>query len=719
MSAFTPVIKKLNPNGTTFYTFSSAARDLSKCLANNDKDFVFSHFVCLDLPDIINPNRKLSPIAGYDNSSEFRRNGNYYHNYLQFYGLDSMYERCQHLIYGATTESTIRFAELMQDYMFNMEELLISVGNDNNTDRSVAERVFWHFLKEIGAVNWKNGDDYTAQSILDHNEKRFVEGGDSIPFDSDAEHNIVGGYKPVVKYIGQIDITNNVDIEEEAYTEVYVHIPSEAGNTPHVLFKEEFDGNFEAGSSHNTNEVNANSAWILGQFEENKKIDANHPYAEPILGLTYYALYDGQGQSYEIAQEVTGSPQSSLHTNPQAYLYKTDIDGMCIDFEANSYKEIVEGGMVTMDDYNKSELSKSFEFNAVLVYYDIVDRSAGTRTSNLYGILFLDDVYTDEIGAWDYFQRYPKYKPIQNVQNGNSYGFKLNLRIDIEPNKQGITTLVNEYNTFSMSLFSDAMTRMLQSADMFTRMNNSMVSMNERLTDLENVLLFMTNYNSIVTKVLDLERSVENANLAFADRNTLIDLIAKNSDDINSIIRGRLTDRLQYNTDIIHKGYGVDIDSSVPNEIVIKTKNNGYNLPTVMCDSGVVNSQVEHYMSLNEQDRENNNVRFRLMEATNMVRMYIVQNTPAAYDIVFYIDDTFVSWCNGQTVRIVFDNMTVNELHGHNIVIKTDALDKGGNGAYSCGLVIPASELGDRPIIEIVCVNQTLTGDSFVYDIIR
>jgi hypothetical protein len=600
----------------------------------------------------------------------------------------------------------------MQDYLFNMEELLISEGNDNDTDRSVAERVFWHFLKEMGAVNWENGDNYTAQSILDHNEKRFVEGGDSIQFDSNAELGIIGGYKSVVKYIGQIDITNNVDIEQEAYTEVYVHIPSEAGNTPHVLFKQEFDGNFEEGSVHNTYNVNASDAWILGQTDENPSFDEH--YATDDAGLTYGALYDGQG-TYNISQGDDVTPMT--HDNANAFLYKTDIDGMCIDFEANSYKEIVEGAMVTMDDYNKSALSDSFEFNTVLVYYNIVDRSSGKKTSNLYGILFLDDVKSTTI--WDYFQRYPKYKPLNGVQNGNSYGFKLNLRIDIEPNKQGITTLVNEYNTFSMSLFSDAMTRMLQSADMFMRMNHSVNSMNERLTDLENVLLFMTNYNSIVAKVLDLERSVENANLAFADRNTLIDLIAKNSDDINSIVRGRLTDRLQYNTDIIHKGYGVDIDSSVPNEITIKTKNNGYNLPTVVCDSGVIDSQSEHYMSLNEQDRENNNVRFRLMEATNMVRMYVVQNTPAAYDIVFYIDDTFVSWCNGQTVRIVFDNMTVNELHGHNIVIKTDALNKGDNGAYGCGVVIPASEINDRPIIEVVCVNQTLTGDAFVYDILR
>lgn len=704
MAAFTPVIKPLNTQGTTFYTFSSAARDLSKCLANNDKEFVFSHFVCLNLPDIINPNRDTHPDSGYtgDSSSYVRNGGNYKQNYLQLIGLDSMCDRCGG---SQQVKSSKRFAELMQDYLFNMEELLISQGNDNDTDRSVAERVFWHFLKEMGAVNWKNGDEKTADYLINHNQKRYVEGCDMTFADS-------GEYKPVVKYIGQIDITNNVDIEQEAYTEVYVHIPSDAGNTPSVLFKQEFDGNFEGGSTHSPSQIpGQNADYILGQSSENPYVSQD--------GITYLALYDGNGQTYNIDNEVTGDPQSASKShssgNCSSYMFRTAMDGLCIDFEANSYKDIVSGGMVTMDDYNKSVMSESFEFNAVLVYYDIVDRSAGTRTSNLYGILFLDDIHSDTI--WDYFQRYPKYKPISGVQNGNSYGFKLNLRIDIEPNKQGVTTLVNEYNTFSMSLFSDAMTRMLQSADMFTRMNNSVNSMNGRLTDLENVLLFMTNYNMLVNKVLEMERNIENANLAFADRNTLIDLIAKNSDDINSIVRGRLTNRLQYNTDIIHDGYGVEVDSSVPNEITLRTKNNGYNLPTISSNSGLINKS--NPICLHDPDRTDNDIKLRLSEATNMVRVYVEQTDPAAYDIVFYVDDTFVSWRNGQTLRIVFDDMDTTLLNGHNIVFKTDATDKGGNGAWNCGLVIPAIEVHSRPIIEIVCVNETLTGEAFVYDIIR
>ena len=122
---------------------------------------------------------------------------------------------------------------------------------------------------------------------------------------------------------------------------------------------------------------------------------------------------------------------------------------------------------------------------------------------------------------------------------------------------------------------------------------------------------------------------------------------------------------------------------------------------------------------LHDPDRTDNDIKLRLSEATNMVRVYVEQTDPAAYDIVFYVDDTFVSWRNGQTLRIVFDDMDTTLLNGHNIVFKTDATDKGGNGAWNCGLVIPAIEVHNRPIIEIVCVNETLTGEAFVYDIIR
>ena len=49
--ATTPLIKTPQAQGGTFYTFSSAARDLSRTLNNDNLRLVFSRFVLLNLPD--------------------------------------------------------------------------------------------------------------------------------------------------------------------------------------------------------------------------------------------------------------------------------------------------------------------------------------------------------------------------------------------------------------------------------------------------------------------------------------------------------------------------------------------------------------------------------------------------------------------------------------------------------------------------------------------
>ena len=51
----TPLINALRVQGGTFYTFSSAANDISKTFSSDDTRFVFSKFVLLDLPDVATP----------------------------------------------------------------------------------------------------------------------------------------------------------------------------------------------------------------------------------------------------------------------------------------------------------------------------------------------------------------------------------------------------------------------------------------------------------------------------------------------------------------------------------------------------------------------------------------------------------------------------------------------------------------------------------------
>lgn len=695
--AFTPLLKKLNESGTTFYTFSSAARDLSKCIANTQKEFVFSHFVCINIPDFINNNNyNHSDASTMNNSSACPGSGgtitiSEHKNYTQIGAIEGLLNRDSGSNPQKVKTTSLEFAELLQDYLFNFEELLLDRSDDNNTDRSVAERAFWHWMKEMGAINWKYDASKVAEDLTIRQEARFVEGNDSLL-----------EYENVVKYIGSIDITNNVDIANEAYTEIYVHIPSEVGNTPTVLFKQEFDGNF---SANDPMQVTNNQNYILGQSAENS--DPN--------GLTYSALYDSN-YTYRTAAEVDfgSSPSTTQYTagstNWGVNAYKTSLDGVCIDFNTNSYAEIVNSNIPNIDEFNK--LGDSFEFNAVLVYYDIVDVSSQEKTSNLYGILFLDDVKSDHPG-WDYFQRYPKFKPLAGVQNGNSYGFKLNLRIDIEPEKNGITTFVNDYNTFSMSLFADAIARMQQCTEMFTRARGSISNIESRLSDLESVMTMISNYEVVAQKVEELSQALENANLAFADRNSLLDLIAHVSDNVDSIINGRASVELQYNTDVIRGGYNTAIDTSAPNQVVVNTVSSGYNL----CDAILKydNSKIdeESPIVLNDQDHEND-ILTSLKPVSNMLRIYVNDEIPSIYDINVYIDSSLVNWRTGQNFKIVFPNLSLQTLNGFNINIFT-----GDN--YSIVHRINSTDLeNNKPIIELTCIDGTLSTDHpFVHDILR
>lgn len=687
--AFTPLIKPLNPQGTTFYTFSSAARDLSKCMANTQKEIVFSHFVCINIPDFINT-------SNYEHGSTTPNNSGLVpasidRNLTQLGGVHHLLDRSA----GSVKPTSQLLAESLQDYVFNYEELLISNSTDNTTDRSVAERVFWHWLAQTGAINWTFDQAKIAPALQNAQEVRFVEGYEA------------GGYayENVVKYIGTIDITNNVDIANEAYTEIYVHIPSEHGSTPVVLFEQEFDDNFNDGATSQV--FNNKQDYILGQ-------DASTYDTHPVDERALYDVQDDHqyvnASSYGWGSTPSTTTDSySPSANNGVNLYKTVIDGLCIDFNTNSYADIVLNHIANMDEFNKT--GDSFEFNAVLVYYDIVDVSAGTKTSNLYGILFLDDVKSE---SWDYFQRYPKYKPVAGMQNGNSYGFKLNLRIDIEPDKNGITSLVNEYNTFSMSLFADAIARMQDSVEMFTKTRGSLSSIEDRLSALELLMASISDYEQLSQRVQELSDSLENANLAFADRNSLIDLIANLSDRIDSIMNGRANVSLQYNTDVIRSGYNTYVDSSTPNMVTINSSDNGYNIMKTTLNNGGGIIDKDHPMVLNDQTRTDNDVYTILKPASNMLRIHTDDSIPAVYDIKIYIDSTLNNWREGQNIRLVFPSLSVNTLNGKNIMIYTGE-------TYDLADTVFASEMThDNPIIEFTCLDPTFSSsENIVHDVIR
>ena len=658
---YTPILKRLNKKSTTFYTFGSASNDLSKCLGNTStKEFIFSHFVCLNLPDIANSQRQGSASAPAQLDNPLNVNPN-----------------------NQQKSSSYLVSKYLQDYVLNFEEHLLAnttiSPNDSEPDKTPAERVFWHWLKKTGAI------DFTAATTqVTSGRTRYI------------ENESGSNYKRVVQYIGDIDVTNNVDLNNEAYTEIYIHIPAESGNTPTVLFDSISNSWYEDGKTYSN--TGSDQAYIYGQTSGS--ID---PSYDPSV-VDVMAMYD----------------------NTPSYITEgVGQDCFCIDFDAESYSEIMTNASInTIQDFNKSTLADTFEFNTVLLYYDVLDVSSGKKTSNLYGVLFLSDVITsDQSNIPDYFQRFPKYKPVEGAYNGNSYGFKINLRIDLEPNKQGIHSLVNEYNTFSMALFSDAIAKMQNCADTFIKLKDTTTKISEKVSELETMMANVANYNKMQESINELQRELENANLAFADRNSLLELIAKNSDEIKKLANGTLTRRLQMNLDVVKPGYDIIVDTSNPEQVVINTKTRGYSLCPLNClDTGeIINMEHPITLSIDGQSRTTNAVYTYLQTASNMLRFYNEVGVLADEDIVVYINDSMSTWQNGQNMKISFPTLTLEDLNGKNIVFLTDYNNKNGNGSYGIKDVVLFGELkSDHPVIELICLDETMSSEhSIVHDILR
>ena len=703
--ATTPLIKTPQADGGTFYTFSSSAKDLSRTLNNDNLKLVFSKFVLLNLPDF----DRLDPTT-FSN----------YQNYMQFDTIDGAIANG-----GLKGDPNVNFTESLQNYALNLEELIISdVAYDNTTNLTVTERVFFKWLKECGAMRFREA---TALEMV---------GGLTTPRFCEEDEATTGTrqYRRVVRYIGEIDIVNNVDKAGEAYTELYINVPTEVGRTPTVLFNSISDTNYQPSLK-----IQGTSEFILGRnaasiHPQGLDIKAFYDYDQPLLGpgpagytdpdanwmneptppattdsyftepVTFTSVLNANIQKYPADY---GSPAGY---NGSAYV-RSELDGISVDFNPNDYQQIaLDSTISTIPQFNGTDLAQSFEFNAVLVYYDMVDLSnSANTTTNLYGILLLDNVTPTTDGG--YIQRYPKFKPNTTTgQNGNSYGFKINLRFDASPGTAGIDTIVNDYNTFSMGLFSDASAQLQASAQIFQRQQLEIADLEIRLAAVENTLNSVSTSAFLQSQINNLQTQVDNASLAFASSTTLIDLIAKNSDEIQALANGEVTTTLQYNTAVVQQGTGITINTNTPNQIQVSSNVQAYNL-MVPIDSGDVQITLTNPLNLNVVSPQ---VFADLGTYTNMLRLDTINE--AGGNLNIYINDTGTQWRTGQTMRLAFNNVPL--MGSRNINVYTDAPSRLNSGSYGKLIAtIQNTDLSNTPIIDLICTEQGVL--NFVYDVVK
>jgi hypothetical protein len=687
----TPLIRTPQVSGGVFYAFASAAKDLSKTFNNDQLKFQFSKYALLNIPNIEVPLHK--------------------ENYIQFRTIDGA------IFNGLNSDNNVNLAESFQNYALNIEALLMADNDyDISLKRSVSERVFFKWLKELGAIRFKDasvtekslnaGTLFTEEKIATSGTRR---------------------YSRVVEYLGDIDVTNNVDKGGQAYTEIYFNVPTRVGNTPVVLFEPISDtnylpdmiispGNSEFIYGRNSSTLQPDGLSISAFYDEDVAITYTDPLAKwwnvsnPDSYFTDPFTFE-DSTSVEITKYPGDYPGADVFT-PITYL-RNRLDGISIDWNADDYYDIaVDPEISTIQEYNSSYKAKNFSFNAILVYYDLYDVSnPDDRATNLYGVIFIDNV--TDTASTSYIQRFEKFKPnLVTGLNGNSYGLKLNLNFDTSVDNSTIETIINDYSQFSMDLFIDTSVQLQEATRILLQSQNSLIDVNNRVNELETMIFSQEDVNELKDRMTSLEAQVNNAQLALSNSNSIIDLIASTSDTITQIVNGTIPINLQYNVDVLKPGDGIQLDKSTPNIVRVINTVQQYNINGIFTDVNF-NFPINSSSPLNL----NQNViksYIKLETFTNMIRVN-TENSALA-DVKIYIDDSAVSFKEGQTVRFSFD--TDFNLNGKNVIIYTDKLNKFGQGSLGLAIgTITSVDLSTKPIFELICLDNI--NYTFAIDIIK
>ena len=415
--SYTPLLPLLKRG--TFITFKSSGEDVKTISSGNDANgFKFSKFALLNLPPIVASKTNTSQ----RNTLDARRIEGFY---------TSDYNQKTLLIHDRARKI---LSESFQNYILNMESILLESDTyDRTTLRNASERIFFKWLKETGALRFEEQSE-VSQFKADK-DKRFIEEKSEV-------------YDKVVKYIGDIDISIRENIVDgDSYSEAYINIPSDHGSTPEILFRSISDKNY-------------NEQTVIRHRSQSEIINGRSSRDVTDMGLSVEAIYDCDAQSGTLTYSQNWMQEkSTLYPNayytdkefgnatnleitrthsdgsdPMTYK-RSSLDGISIDFDISSYKQIEEYNKTHSDrisslgDYNTKSGSQSFDFNCILIYYDVKD-SSGDTVTNLYGVLFLGDVvpFNTESAVLSTVRKIRH----DNVtyQQGNSLSYKLNFKTD-------------------------------------------------------------------------------------------------------------------------------------------------------------------------------------------------------------------------------------------------------------------------------------------------
>lgn len=628
----TPYLKPFNVEGGTLYVFPSVSKDLTRTFVSSDYEFKFSHFACLNIPDIYS--------GVFSENSDLPRG--LYIESLYLTNNDTDYGQ------GAVTWTSDglsnAIAENLQNYVMNFETAILNGEGDNddydNTIlTSVSEKIFWNWMQKVGAIKFNESD--TAEEYSSYDER-------------------------VVQYIGNIDVMNTVEIGGDTFEELYIHIPSSVGASTNVYFR-------TGAMTDNKNYLNKN--YSIGGINRERNIIGRTDNGTNPYGLRSVPFFD---------------------IDNGGNIYTGDV-GHTIDFRDSSY----DGG-AGISNMNAKSL-EDFQFNAVLIYYDILEKTSDPNVkrtaTNLYGILFLDNVTIKD--NTKSIQKYPKKKETV-YGNGNSYGLKIDLKIDtIGDSNTNYTIKVPDENyqkdkVVSFMLYNNALEQLQKCIDLFYTQKNDIVKLRDRVSTLENMTM---NIDSIAIIKKDIERlygMCEGNELV--DTATILGLIDVNSRKLENIMNGGKDLKLQFDTDVLQPGVGIGLQKSL-NKVVINSEQR-YSINTVIDGALTDDTEVSPNHPINTTDGlKICNIKLRAGE--NFAVIYINDNGRSTTNFNINIDDSEYNWEVGQSLKIYFKYeigaLEFEDTIGNGIVIKPNR---------ESTISISGAEFEGNNLIEIICIAE-------------
>ena len=329
-------------------------------------------------------------------------------------------------------------------------------------------------------------------------------------------------YNRLVRYIGEIQGTNNVVSRNMSFDQIMAFIGDNAGQTPDVLFRTKTDDNYAPDLRYP----------ILPAQYQPEIIGAEH-FNSPIVKNPsnypgdQYAQYDNDDNldSYDYLTKSgdelrrTGEYFGTTGDINNVSFDGSTIDGVQMNFNTDHYVKMNSFGeeINNFDEFNtqkiNGEFPSDFSFNAILWYYTVTD-IRGNSATNLYGISFLDHPDNNKINTSYEFPGLTKIAA-SDAQDGVAYQFSLNKHTTITtetPQPVFDNTYVN--NLFGFNLFNEAMRRLVVFND--------------------SALNIVTENEKIMTQISDLKQlvytstDIETINLRISQLNTLLTLYSTN-----------------------------------------------------------------------------------------------------------------------------------------------------------------------------------------------